>query len=163
MVGWNFARGLAGRGHRVAIVSRPEGDVPTSAREEGLDFIPLPLKHEFDFGSARRLAKVFDPRQPVGPVLDADAPPDVRQTGRELQPGLEHVSQVGRPLGQHLVGVPVSSFHHAADRRDVLLRRDPGRGRVEAGLQPWIDAAQPQSDGAGPSSPSVTSTLRRPL
>jgi glycosyltransferase involved in cell wall biosynthesis len=59
---FQLARGLAGRGHRVAIVSRPDGDVPTRAREEGLDFIPLPLKHEFDFGSARRLAKVFDER-----------------------------------------------------------------------------------------------------
>jgi glycosyltransferase involved in cell wall biosynthesis len=59
---FQLARGLAARGHRVAIVSRPEGDVPARAREEGLDFIPLPLKHEFDFGSARRLAKVFDER-----------------------------------------------------------------------------------------------------
>jgi glycosyltransferase involved in cell wall biosynthesis len=59
---FQLARGLAERGHRVAIVSRPEGDVPARAREEGLDFIALPLKHEFDFGSARRLAKVFDER-----------------------------------------------------------------------------------------------------
>ena len=59
---FQLARGLAARGHRVAIVSRPEGDVPARAREEGLDFIPLPLKNEFDFGSARRLARVFDER-----------------------------------------------------------------------------------------------------
>jgi len=59
---FQLARGLAGRGHRVAIVSRPEGDVPARAREEGLDFIPLPLKNEFDFGSARRLARIFEER-----------------------------------------------------------------------------------------------------
>ncbi len=59
---FQLARGLAGRGHRVAIVSRPEGDVPEAARREGLDFIPLPLKHEFDLGSARRLASVIDER-----------------------------------------------------------------------------------------------------
>ncbi len=59
---FQLARGLARRGHRVAIVSRPEGDVPARAREEGLDFIPLPLKHEFDIGSARRLARAFDER-----------------------------------------------------------------------------------------------------
>jgi UDP:flavonoid glycosyltransferase YjiC (YdhE family) len=53
---FQLAKGLARRGHRVAIVSRPEGDVPARAREEGLDFIALPLKHEFDFASARRLA-----------------------------------------------------------------------------------------------------------
>jgi glycosyltransferase involved in cell wall biosynthesis len=59
---FQLARGLAARGHRVAIVSRLEGDVPARAREEGLDFVPLPLKNEFDFGSARRLAKIFDER-----------------------------------------------------------------------------------------------------
>jgi glycosyltransferase involved in cell wall biosynthesis len=59
---FQLARGLAGRGHRVAIVSRSEGQVPEQARRDGIDFVALPLKHEFDFGSARRLAKVFDER-----------------------------------------------------------------------------------------------------
>jgi len=59
---FQLARGLAGRGHRVAIVSRPEGDVPARAREEGLDFLPLPLKHEFDLGSAGSLARAYDER-----------------------------------------------------------------------------------------------------
>jgi L-malate glycosyltransferase len=59
---FQLARGLAGRGHRVAIVSRPEGDVPSRAREEGLDFLPLPLKHEFDLGSAGSLARAYDER-----------------------------------------------------------------------------------------------------
>ncbi len=60
---FQLARGLAGRGHRVAIVSRPRGDVPARAREEGLDFLSLPLKHEFDLASARRLARLFDDRE----------------------------------------------------------------------------------------------------
>jgi glycosyltransferase involved in cell wall biosynthesis len=59
---FQLARGLTGRGHRVAIVSREQGDVPARAREEGLDFIALPLRHEFDFSSARQLARVFDSR-----------------------------------------------------------------------------------------------------
>jgi glycosyltransferase involved in cell wall biosynthesis len=59
---FQLAGGLAGRGHRVAIVSRPEGDVPERAAERGLEFVPLPLKHEFDFGSARRLGRVYDER-----------------------------------------------------------------------------------------------------
>ena len=54
---FQLARGLAGRGHRVAIVSRPEGQVPDEARREGLDFLALPLRNEFDLGSARRLAR----------------------------------------------------------------------------------------------------------
>jgi glycosyltransferase involved in cell wall biosynthesis len=64
---YQLARGLALRGHRVAIVSREAGDVPARARRErettGLDFISLPLRHEFDFSSARRLAKIVDERQ----------------------------------------------------------------------------------------------------
>ena len=60
---FQLAEGLAGRGHRVAIVSRPDGDVPVRAREQGLEFVPLPLRHEFDFGSARRLARLYDERE----------------------------------------------------------------------------------------------------
>jgi glycosyltransferase involved in cell wall biosynthesis len=59
---FQLARGLAARAHRVAIVSRPAGDVPGRAREEGLDFVALPLKNEFDLASARRLARVYDER-----------------------------------------------------------------------------------------------------
>jgi glycosyltransferase involved in cell wall biosynthesis len=59
---YQLARGLALRGHRVGIVSREAGDVPARAREEGIPFFPLPLKHEFDFGSARRLARIVDER-----------------------------------------------------------------------------------------------------
>jgi glycosyltransferase involved in cell wall biosynthesis len=59
---FQLAEGLSRRGHRVAIVSRPEGDVPGRAKESGLEFAPLPLKHEFDLGSARRLARLCDER-----------------------------------------------------------------------------------------------------
>ena len=59
---FQLARGLSARGHRVAIVSRAEGDVPARAREDGIDFIPLPLKNALDFGSARRLAKIYEER-----------------------------------------------------------------------------------------------------
>lgn len=59
---FQLARGLARRGHRVAIVSRPAGDVPARAREEAIDFVPLSLKHEFDLASARRLARVYRER-----------------------------------------------------------------------------------------------------
>ncbi|HXM78560.1 MAG TPA: glycosyltransferase family 4 protein [Thermoanaerobaculia bacterium] len=59
---FQLARGLARRGHRVAIVSRDAGDVRQRALEEGIDFFPLPLKHEFDLGSARRLASLVDGR-----------------------------------------------------------------------------------------------------
>jgi hypothetical protein len=37
---FQLAHGLSRRGHRTAIVSRPDGDVPKRAREEGIDFLP---------------------------------------------------------------------------------------------------------------------------
>jgi len=60
---FQLAQGLPRRGHRTAIVSRAEGDVGKRAREEGIDFLPLPLRHEFDFGSARRLARIYEERE----------------------------------------------------------------------------------------------------
>ena len=38
---------------------------------------------------------MVDPRQPVPPVLDADAPPDVRRRGHVSEPGLEQVAHPG--------------------------------------------------------------------
>lgn len=59
---FELARGLARRGHQVGVVSRPGGEVAERARAEGIAFFPLPLKHEFDFASARRLARVVGER-----------------------------------------------------------------------------------------------------
>lgn len=59
---FELARGLARRGHAVGVVSRPRGEVADRCRAEGLDFIALPLRHEFDLASARRLARLFDER-----------------------------------------------------------------------------------------------------
>lgn len=59
---FELARGLARRGHRVAVVSRPGGEVEARAAAEALDLEALPLKHEFDLGSARRLARLYDER-----------------------------------------------------------------------------------------------------
>lgn len=59
---FELARGLARRGHRVGVVSRPGGEVADRCRAEGVDFLPLPLRHEFDFSSARRLARLIEER-----------------------------------------------------------------------------------------------------
>ncbi|MGH9366298.1 MAG: glycosyltransferase family 4 protein [Thermoanaerobaculia bacterium] len=59
---FQLAEGLARRGHRVAIVSRPAGELPARAAERGLELEPLPLKHAFDLGSARLLSGVYDER-----------------------------------------------------------------------------------------------------
>lgn len=60
---FELARGLARRGHEVAVVSRPGGEVADRCRAEGIEFLPLPLKHEFDVASARRLARLIDERR----------------------------------------------------------------------------------------------------
>jgi glycosyltransferase involved in cell wall biosynthesis len=56
---YELARGLAQRGHRVAVVSREGGEVGERCRREGLEFLPLPLRHAFDLGSAWRLARLY--------------------------------------------------------------------------------------------------------
>jgi glycosyltransferase involved in cell wall biosynthesis len=57
---FELARGLATRGHRVGVVSRPDTEVGRRALEERIPFFPLPLRHEFDLSSARRLGRLFD-------------------------------------------------------------------------------------------------------
>ncbi|HLN81038.1 MAG TPA: glycosyltransferase family 4 protein, partial [Thermoanaerobaculia bacterium] len=59
---FELARGLARRGHRVGVVSRPEGEVGERSGEEGIPFYPLSLSHEFNLASARGLALLFEER-----------------------------------------------------------------------------------------------------
>ncbi|HEY3173724.1 MAG TPA: glycosyltransferase family 4 protein [Thermoanaerobaculia bacterium] len=59
---FELARGLARRGHRVAVVSRASGEFGERCRAEGIPFFPLPFRHEFDFASARALARLFEER-----------------------------------------------------------------------------------------------------
>jgi glycosyltransferase involved in cell wall biosynthesis len=59
---FELARGLARRGHDVGVVSRADGEVADRCRAEGIAFFALPLKHEFDLASARRLGRLVDER-----------------------------------------------------------------------------------------------------
>ncbi len=56
------AEGLARRGHRVTVVSRPGEELARRCREAGLELVPLPLRHEGDVGSALRLARLLRAR-----------------------------------------------------------------------------------------------------
>lgn len=56
------AEGLARRGHRVAVVSRPGSEIEQRCRDAGLDLAPLPLRHEADLWSAWRLARMIRER-----------------------------------------------------------------------------------------------------
>jgi len=64
---FELARGLARRGHRVAVASRPGGEFGERCRAEDIPFFPLPFRHEFDFASARALARLLEERS-VGVV-----------------------------------------------------------------------------------------------
>jgi glycosyltransferase involved in cell wall biosynthesis len=59
---FQLAENLARRGHRVAVVSRGDGQIRERCARAGIDFIALPLRHEFDLSSARRLARVYRER-----------------------------------------------------------------------------------------------------
>lgn len=51
------ATGLAARGHRVTVASRPGGDLEKACAAAGVRFLPLPLRHEVDLASARLLRR----------------------------------------------------------------------------------------------------------
>jgi len=59
---FQLAQNLRRRGHRVAVVSRGEGQIRERCAEAGVDFIALPMKNEFDLASALRLARIYRER-----------------------------------------------------------------------------------------------------
>jgi L-malate glycosyltransferase len=58
------AAGLRERGHEVTIISRPDPVLAASAAAEGIDFFALPLRHQFDIDSIRRLRKLIRAEAP---------------------------------------------------------------------------------------------------
>lgn len=60
---FQLAENLSRRGHRVAVVSRGDGQIRDRCRAAGVDFLALPLRHEFDVGSALRLARIYRERE----------------------------------------------------------------------------------------------------
>jgi glycosyltransferase involved in cell wall biosynthesis len=60
---FQLAENLMRRGHRVAVVSRGEGQIRGRCEQAGVDFIALPLRNEFDLLSARRLARIYAERE----------------------------------------------------------------------------------------------------
>ncbi|MCG6961866.1 MAG: glycosyltransferase family 4 protein [Acidobacteria bacterium] len=53
------ARGLGACGHRVVVVSRPGGDLEAACADAGIRLLTLPLRHEFDLGSAWSLRRLL--------------------------------------------------------------------------------------------------------
>ncbi len=61
------AAGLAGRGHRVTVVSRPSDGVAARCEALGIDHVGMPLAFRYDLLSARRLARLA--RSSAEPVV----------------------------------------------------------------------------------------------
>ncbi|HET9795521.1 MAG TPA: glycosyltransferase [Thermoanaerobaculia bacterium] len=59
---FQLAENLHRRGHRVAVVSRGEGQIRERCAAAGVDFIGLPMRNEFDLGSAAKLARLYRER-----------------------------------------------------------------------------------------------------
>lgn len=58
------AAGLSERGHEVTIVSRPGDEIERRAREAGLTFAGLKMRHAFDLATAAALRRLIRERKP---------------------------------------------------------------------------------------------------
>jgi glycosyltransferase involved in cell wall biosynthesis len=58
------AAGLHERGQEVTIISRPDPVLSANSAALGIRFFALPLRHQFDIGSIRRLRKLIRAEQP---------------------------------------------------------------------------------------------------
>jgi glycosyltransferase involved in cell wall biosynthesis len=58
------AAGLRERGHEVTVISRPDATLQQRCEESGVSFAGLPLRHQFDLGSIRRLQRLIREKQP---------------------------------------------------------------------------------------------------
>ena len=59
---FQLAENLNRRGHRVAVVSRGDGQIRERCEAAGVEFVALPMRNEFDVLSARRLARLYRER-----------------------------------------------------------------------------------------------------
>src|SRR5438105_3119275 len=60
--------------------------------------------------------------QAVATILNADAPPNVRQISGKPEVGPKQVAQSLRALGENLVRVPVRQLHDAYHAKNVFVR-----------------------------------------
>ncbi|NCO69208.1 MAG: glycosyltransferase family 4 protein [Acidobacteria bacterium] len=56
------ARGLAARGHQAILVTRPDPVMAGRCQQSGVEHIAVPLRHELDLRSMRRLARIATER-----------------------------------------------------------------------------------------------------
>src|ERR1019366_3054186 len=86
---------------------------------------PQILQQRFDGKEThrrRRRLQLWDSRQTVSLVLDADAPPNMLGGSCESQPSREELCHSPRTLREYLISMPVRLDHHACYCLDVVIR-----------------------------------------
>lgn len=90
------ATGLQERGHDVTVISRP-GEIAERARERGVRFEALPLRHQFDVRSIVRLRRLI-----------AELKPEVIHVHKGVAHAVALAASTGHPLGAFVVNRGVS-------------------------------------------------------
>jgi len=91
------AAGLRERGYEVTVVSRPDAVLQQRCENSGVDFAGLPLRHQFDIASVRKLQRLIRSRQP-----------DVIHVHKGVAHALALAATWRRPVGAFIVNRGVS-------------------------------------------------------
>jgi len=91
------ASGLRARGHEVTVISRPDATLAEKCREQGVEFIGLPLRNAFDVMSVVRLRRLIRERRP-----------DVIHAHKGIAHSVAMFASRGLPLGAFVVNRGVS-------------------------------------------------------
>jgi nucleoside-diphosphate-sugar epimerase len=91
------ATGLRERGHEVTILSKPDATLAAKAAENDVRFHGLPFRHQFDFGTVRRLRRLI-----------RDERPDVIHVHKGVSHALALAATWHQPAGAFVVNRGVS-------------------------------------------------------
>jgi glycosyltransferase involved in cell wall biosynthesis len=106
------AAGLHERGHEVTIVSRPDAVLQSKSEDAGVAFAGLPMRSEFDFGSARQLSRLI-----------RESRPDVIHVHKGVAHALALAATYSRPVGAFVVNRGVSFPLDVWNRAKFRTRR----------------------------------------
>jgi glycosyltransferase involved in cell wall biosynthesis len=91
------AAGLRERGHEVTIISRPDDTLRARAEDRGVEFVGLPLRHQFDAGSIVAMRRLIRERKP-----------DVIHVHKGIAHAVARAATLRQPVGAFVVNRGVS-------------------------------------------------------
>src|SRR3954451_11578656 len=94
---YQAASGLRERGHDVTVISRPDATLAARAAEQGIRFVGLPMRHQFDVASILKLRR-----------LVRELRPDVIHVHKGIAHALAFAATWRRPVGAFVVNRGVS-------------------------------------------------------